>query len=72
MADTADELKQYECMTKVKHKSITVQGRKVHYFEETYEDCTEEEAIDNLKEAMNCDGIDSYDNEVAIDDHWVN
>ena len=72
MADTLDELKQYECMADVKHKTITVQGQKVLYYTKEYENCSENEALESMKaEILNGD-IEPDNIDYEIVDHWVN
>lgn len=56
-------------MSKVERKEITVQVEKTEYYEFTYENVTEKEALEMALEDTSW--IEPYDFDVEVVDHWV-
>lgn len=68
LSDTREELREYQCMMDVKHKSITIYAKRVELYEVEVEDMSENEAIAYVTEAILSNDIKPDDSEVTIED----
>lgn len=68
MSETREELREYQCMMDRKHRSITINAKRVELYEVELEDISENDAIVTVTEMINSNDIKPDDSEVTIED----